>query len=145
MHKKYQLYGSHKFYKGILTAPNQTISFIPRDNAGNSISQIFDITQNTIKQIQNQDIIICNDCKKNIPQNVADYSMERYGNHLCCDCQLKYQKKYNMMYGLKPIVYNKFCPICGRPVNKHYVIARDKVKVHLDCKNKKPITMMVIP
>jgi hypothetical protein len=145
MHKNYPTSENYKFNKGILTTPNQTITYIPRDDAGNSTSQILKINQKTITQIQNPDILICNDCKKTIPQIVADHSMKRFGDHLCYDCQLKYQKKYNMMYGLKSKMYNKFCPICGRSVNKYYVIARDKVKVHLDCKNKKPTMMMVIP
>jgi len=36
-------------------------------------------------------LLTCSDCKKTIPQVVADYSMNWYKKHLCRDCQLKYQ------------------------------------------------------
>jgi len=38
-------------------------------------------------------MLTCSDCKKTIPEVVADYSQKWYGKHLCRECQLKHQKK----------------------------------------------------
>lgn len=37
-------------------------------------------------------MLTCSDCKKTIPQNVADFSQKFYGKHLCRECQLKHEK-----------------------------------------------------
>lgn len=45
------------------------------------------------QKIDNPNMLICSDCKKTIPEVVADYSQKWYGKHLCRECQLLHQKK----------------------------------------------------
>lgn len=48
---------------------------------------------NQQKITNNPNMLICADCKKTIPEVVADYSYTWYGKYLCRDCQLKHKKK----------------------------------------------------
>jgi len=58
------------------------------------INQVLETSNPSNQQkIDNPEVFICTDCKKMIPQNVADYSQKWYGKHLCRDCQVEHKEK----------------------------------------------------
>lgn len=57
------------------------------------LNQVLETPDKNQQKIDNPDMLICTDCKKAIPEIVADYSQKWYGKHLCRECQLTHQKK----------------------------------------------------
>jgi len=56
------------------------------------LNQILE-TPNPNQQKIDPGMLTCTDCKKTIPENVANYSKKWYGKPLCRDCQFEHKKK----------------------------------------------------
>jgi len=57
------------------------------------INQLLETPNPTSQKKIDPGLLTCSDCKKTIPEVVADYSQKWYGKHLCRDCQLEHKEK----------------------------------------------------